>query len=141
MTAKEYFRQAYRLNQKINSDIAELDELRAMSRTITSSALSEKVVRSHSGDAPFVKAIERIDRLERKIDAEVDTFVNLKEEMRGVIEAVGNPNEQLILRYRYILNYSWDKIADALNTSTRTVFRWHDNAINNAVLPNHPQRI
>ena len=43
MTAKEYFRQAYRLNQRINSDIAEVDELRAMLSNITSSALDEKV--------------------------------------------------------------------------------------------------
>ena len=138
MTAKEYFRQAYRLNQKINSDIAELDELRAMSRTIMSSALSEKVVRSHSGDAPFVKAIERIDRLERKIDAEVDTFVNLKEEMRDVIKTVGNPNEQLILHYRYILNYTWEKIAEQLGTCVRTIHRWHDSALRNAAVPKHP---
>ena len=58
MTAKEYFRQAYRLNQRINSDIAEVDQLRMMATNITSSALDEKVKRSRNGDAPFVSAIE-----------------------------------------------------------------------------------
>ena len=38
MTSKEYFRQAYRLDQRINLNIAELDELRAMACNITSSA-------------------------------------------------------------------------------------------------------
>ena len=36
MTAKEYFRQAYRLNQRINSDIAEVDQLRMVATYITS---------------------------------------------------------------------------------------------------------
>ena len=35
MTAKEYFRQAYRLNQRINSDISEVDQLRMMAMNIT----------------------------------------------------------------------------------------------------------
>lgn len=141
MTSKEYFRQAYRLDQRINLNIAELDELRAMACNITSSALSEKVARSRDGNAPFVKAIERITKLEQEIDAEVDTFVNLKTEMRGVIESVEDRNEQLILHYRYILNYTWEKIAELLGTSARTIHRWHDSALRNAVIPKSPTKI
>ena len=141
MTAKEYFRQAYRLNQRINSDIAEVDELRAMLSNITSSALDEKVKRSRNGDAPFVSAIERIDKLERKIDAEVDLFVNLKEEMRTVIGSVDNPNEQMVLRYRYIHNYTWDKIGIELNADSRTIRRWHGKALNHVTLPKNPVKI
>ena len=36
MTAKEYLHQAYRLDQKINSDIEELSSLREMSGSISS---------------------------------------------------------------------------------------------------------
>ena len=141
MTSKEYFRQAYRLDQIINLNIAELDELRAMACNITSSALSEKVARSRERNAPFIKAIERIEKLEREIDAEVDTFVNLKSEMRGVIESVKDRNEQFVLHYRYILNYTWEKIAELLGTSVRTIHRWHDSALRNAVIPEHPTKI
>ena len=109
-----------------------------MAYNITSSALSEKVARSRERNAPFIKAIERIEKLEREIDAEVDTFVNLKSEMRGVIESVKDHNEQLILHYRYILNYTWEKIAELLGTSVRTIHRWHDSALRNAVIPERP---
>ena len=141
MTAKEYFRQAYRLNQRINSDIAEVDQLRMMATIITSSALDEKVKRSRNGDAPFVSAIERIDKLERKIDAEIDLFVNLKEEMRTVIGSVDNPNEQMVLRYRYIHNYTWDKIGIELNADSRTIRRWHGKALSHVNLPKNPVKI
>ena len=141
MTAKEYFRHAYRLNQRINSDIAEVDQLRMMATNITSSALDEKVKRSRNGDAPFVSAIERIDKLERKIDAEVDLFVNLKEEMRTVIGSVDNPNEQMVLRYRYIHNYTWDKIGIELNADSRTIRRWHGKALSHVTLPKNPVKI
>ena len=141
MTAKEYFRQAYRLNQRINSDIAEVDQLRMMATNITSSALDEKVKRSRNGDAPFVSAIERIDKLERKIDSEIDLFVNLKEEMRTVIGSVDNPNEQMVLRYRYIHNYTWDKIGIELNADSRTIRRWHGKALGHVTLPKNPVKI
>lgn len=141
MTAKEYFRQAYRLNQRINSDIAEVDELRAMLSNITSSALDEKVKRSRNGDAPFVSAIERIDKLERKIDAEVDLFVNLKEEMRSVIDSVENPDEQMVLRYRYVHNYTWEQIGSELSADSRTIRRWHGKALSHVTLPKNPVKI
>lgn len=141
MTAKEYFRQAYRLNQRINSDISEVDQLRMMAMNITSSALEEKVSRSRSGDAPFVRAIEHIDKLERKIDAEVDLFVNLKEEMRSVISSVDNPDEQMVLRYRYVHNYTWEQIGNELNADSRTIRRWHGKALSHVILPKNPIRI
>ena len=34
MTAKEYLRQAYRLDHRINSDIAELERLREMASSV-----------------------------------------------------------------------------------------------------------
>ena len=60
MTAKEYLKQAYRLDHRINSDISELGRLREMSSGISSPGFGEKVQTSHSGDAPFVKCLERI---------------------------------------------------------------------------------
>ena len=60
MTAKEYLKQAYRIDHRINSDIAELGRLREMSTSISSPNLGDKVQISHSGDAPFMKCLERI---------------------------------------------------------------------------------
>lgn len=66
MTPKEYLKQAYRLDHRINSDIAELGRLREMSTSISSPSLGEKVQTNRNTDAPFVKCLERIYSLEEK---------------------------------------------------------------------------
>lgn len=41
MTPKEYLRQAYRLDHRINSDIAEMERLQEMVGTVSSPSLEE----------------------------------------------------------------------------------------------------
>lgn len=141
MTAKEYLKQAYRLDHRINSDIAELGRLREMSSGISSPGFGEKVQTSHSGDAPFVKCLERIYDLEEKINNEIDLFVDLKDEIRGVIDTVPDTDERMVLRYRYIHNMIWEDIGDELKADSRTVRRWHGQALLHVVLPENPIRI
>jgi len=138
MKAKEYLHQAYRLDQRINSDIEEIERLRAMATSVSSPNWDEKVSHSPNTNAPFVRCLERIVDLENKINAEVDRLVNLKEQVREVIEKVSNTDEQMVLRYRYIHNLTWEQIGDELNADKSTVRRWHGNALNHVVLPEKP---
>lgn len=135
MTPKEYLKQAYRLDHRINSDIAELGRLREMSTSISSPSLGEKVQTNRNTDAPFVKCLERIYALEEKINEEIDLLVNLKEEIRSVIDMVSNTDERMVLRYRYIHNYTWEQIGDVLGADSRTVRRWHGQALGHVILP------
>ena len=135
MTPKEYLKQAYRLDHRINSDIAELGRLREMSTSISSPSLGEKVQTNRNTDAPFVKCLERIYSLEEKINEEIDLLVNLKDEIRSVIDMVSNTDERMVLRYRYIHNYTWEQIGDVLGADSRTVRRWHGQALGHVILP------
>ena len=141
MTPKEYLKQAYRLDHRINSDIAELGRLREMSTSISSPSLGEKVQTNRNTDAPFVKCLERIYSLEEKINEEIDLLVNLKEEIRSVIDMVSNTDERMVLRYRYIHNYTWEQIGTELCADARTIRRWHGNALLHASLPENPIEI
>lgn len=141
MTTKEYLRQAYRLDLKINSDIEEVARLRDMATSITSPVLGDKVQTSRMGDAPFVRSVEKILLLEERINQEIDTLVDLKEQMRGVIEAVPDTDERMVLRYRYVHNLTWEQIGNEMNADARTVRRWHGNALLHVVLPENPIRI
>ena len=60
MTAKEYLSQAYRLDQRIDSNIAEITRLREMACGISSPSWEEKVQTSRNTDAPFVRCLEKI---------------------------------------------------------------------------------
>lgn len=141
MTPKEYLKQAYRLDHRINSDIAELGRLREMSTSISSPSLGEKVQTNRNTDAPFVKCLERIYSLEEKINEEIDLHVNLKEEIRSVIDMVSNTDERMVLRYRYIHNYTWEQIGDVLGADSRTVRRWHGQALGHVILPENLLKI
>ena len=136
MTAKEYLRQAYRLNELIDSRIMELERLRDYSTRLTSCNFEDvRVSKSRSTEAPFARVIGKIIDLEKVINYDIDRFVDLKTEMNTAIDRVSNVDERLLLRYRYLNNYSWDDIAQLLNVSGRTVHRIHSSALYNFSVP------
>lgn len=136
MTAKEYLRQAYRLNELIDSRITELERLRDYSTRLRSCNFEgERVSKSRSTEAPFARIIEKIVDLEKVINRDIDRYVDLKTEMNAAIDRVSNVDERLLLRYRYLNNYNWDDIAQLLNVSGRTVHRIHSTALYNFSVP------
>ena len=141
MTVKEYLRQAYRLDHRIDSDISEMERLREMACSIGAPGFEEHYDPNHPTEAPFIRALEKVWKLEEKINAEIDRLVDLKAQMRGVIEAVSDPDVRMVLRYRYIHNMTWEKIGDVLHADRTTVYRWHNTAIRHVVLPDDPIQI
>ena len=138
MTVKEYLRQAYRLDHRIDSDIAEMERLREMACSIGAPGFEEHYNPNHPTEAPFVRAIEKVWKMEQKINAEIDRLVDLKAQIRSVIEAVSDPNERMVLRYRYIHNMTWERIGDELHAGETSIRRWHANALSHVVLPDDP---
>ena len=138
MTNKEYLRQAYRLDQRISSDIEEVGLLREMASSISTPSAAEKVQTSRNGEAPFVRSVEKILALEDTINREIDLLVDLKEQMRDVIAAVPDTDERMVLRYRYIHSLTWEQIGQEMNADERTIRRWHGNALQHVVLPENP---
>ena len=141
MNAKEYLHQAYRLDNRINSDLEELARLRELSVSISSPAIAERVQSSRSKEAPFVKCFLKIRDLEEKINSEIDQLVDLKDEIRSVIDRVKDPDEQMVLRYRYINGMSWEQIGEELSVDRTTVYRWHNMALHHVILPDESLRI
>ena len=135
MTIRDYLSQAYRLDQRIDSNIREVSTLRKMMGSISSPVLGDRVQTSRPAEAPFVRSIEKIMLLEEKINAEIDLLVDLKEQIRGVIAAVPDTDERMVLSYRYVHNLTWEQISDELNESISTVKRRHKSALDHAVLP------
>ena len=72
---------------------------------------------------------------EQRIDAQINRLVDLRSEINAAIESMENPEERLLLKYRYLKNESWEDISYELNVSYRTVHRIHASALNNFVVP------
>ena len=135
MTVKEYFRQAYRLDQRINSDLEEVAKLREMATSVGSPGFEEHYNPNRPTEAPFVHGLEKVWEMEQKIDQEIDRLIALKEQIRTVIDRVENADEQMVLRYRYIHNYTWERIGDELFADESTIRRWHGRALQHVTLP------
>ena len=138
MTAKEYLSQARRLDGQINSDIREITRLREIAKNISSSSWSEKMQASHNTEAPFVRSLEEIMELEETVKNEISKLISLKKQIRTVVEAVSDTDERLVLRYRYIHNFTWKQIGDELNADEKTIRRWHSKALSKLELPKNP---
>ena len=137
MTAKEYLRQAYRLDQKISSDLEEVASLREMATSVSSPQVAERVQTSGNTDASFVRALEKIMNLEEQINKEIDLLMELKKEIRIVITTVEDTDERMVLKYRYVHNYTWEQIGNELHADARTVRRWHGKALQHVILPDN----
>nr|DAE67009.1 MAG TPA: Protein of unknown function (DUF722) [Caudoviricetes sp.] len=135
MTAKQYLRQAYRLNELINSDIQELEQLKALSRSISSPNLSGMPSGSRKQEAPFVNGVMKIVDLEKVIDAEIDRFVDLKKEIRTVISTAEDNSQQLCLKLRYLQFLKWESVATEMDLSLKQVHRIHNEALQAIKLP------
>lgn len=136
MTAKQYLRQAYRLNDLINSDLAELEQLKVLSTSVSSPNLSGMPSSgTRNQEAPFVNAVMKIIELEKVIDAEIDRFVDLKKEIRDVINKVPDNSQKLVLKLRYIQFLKWESVAAEMDLSLKQVHRIHNEALKNVKLP------
>lgn len=129
MGAKEYLKQAYYLDRRIESDLMEKASLRRLVLSVPAVSLSEHHNPNHPTEAPFTRTLQRIWEMEQQIDDEVDALVDLKEEIRQTIDLVDDEECRLLLRLRYIHFKKWDDIAAVLEKSRRRVMAIHTDAL------------
>lgn len=103
MKAKEYLQQLQRLDTVINQKIKEVDDLRTMSVSAGGIDYSkERVQSSPSGDAPFVRVINRIVDLEEEINREIDAFVDEKHKVINQIQGLKDSRYIEVLYKHYV---------------------------------------
>lgn len=142
MNKKEYLRQVYLLDKRIKADMDEVVRLRELATSVSSLRYDREYVQTtRSIEAPFVKALIRVMDLEAKINMEITLLISLKEQILDVISKLESVDEQMILRYRYMSNMTWEDIGKELHAGVRTVIRWHGNALEHLVFPENPIRI
>ena len=128
MNAKEFFQRNYYLEQRVNSRLRRLSDLRQLAGQVTSSLGREAV----SGSADVHKldgTIAKIVDMEREINEEIDRLVDAKRESMAVIRQVKHPDQQLVLELRYLDFRSWPSIAEEMRLSPRWVQTLHERAL------------
>lgn len=136
MTAKEYLNQAKHLDALIHCRLREIDYWRDLSSSVSGSSFEEHHNPNRPTEAPFVRCLEKIDEIQHSVEEKVAYLICLKEEINKAIDKLDNRDEQLLLRYRYLDNCTWEEIAAMLNVSIRSVHRIHGMALQHFSVPN-----
>ena len=128
MTAKEFLGQAYRLDQRINSKLQQIDSLRGLTQKVTQSYDNEVVSRTRNVSS-LEDAIIRLMEAEEELNRQIDQLVDTKIEIGKLIEKVHNESYRLLLEKRYLCFLSWDQIAAEMHYSRRWVLNKHERAL------------
>ena len=77
MTARDYLSQAYRLDQRINSKLQQVESLRSLTQKVTASYSGEPV--SHTRNVTSLQdTILRLMEAEEQVNQQIDELVSLK---------------------------------------------------------------
>lgn len=136
MQAKQYLKQAYRLDELIQNNERELEELKELSTNLSATDYSkDKVQTSAANEASYVRIIEKIIELETVIRNDIEKLLSLKLEITNVINNVRDNEQRLLLKCRYLNFMTWDCICEEMNISSRTAHRIHGVALQNVKIP------
>lgn len=136
MTPKEYLNQARYLDALIKSRLREIDYWRELSSSVSSSNFEPRYNKNRPTNAHFVRCLEKMDQLQRKVAETVEQLIRLRDEIDSCIDMLENREEQLVLRYRYMDGCTWEEIGQVLHVSLRTVHRIHGSALQKFSVPN-----
>ena len=134
MNAKEYLSQAMHIDQRINSKLEQVTRLRENVTNCTAT-LSDMPRPDSPNKQRMEETICKIVDLEREINADIDRLVDLKAEARKAINAVTDPDQQLILELRYLCYKPWNEIMTELGYSEPTIYRLHGEALKKIRVP------
>ncbi len=135
MTPKEYLNQAKHLDALINCRLREIDYWRDLETSVAGCNFEEHNNPNRPTEAPFVKCIMKIDEIQRDVEKKVAHLIALRDEINSRIDMLESYEEQMVLRYRYIDNCTWEEIEHMMNVSERTVFRIHGSALAHFPMP------
>ena len=134
MTARDYLSQAYRLDQRINSKLEQVESLNELA-TKVSSTLTGMPKNPNRATSTMADTVTKIIALQAEINNDIERLVDLKREMVAVIKAVTNTERQTLLELRYLCFKTWEQIAVEMNYTVRNVHLLHKEALKAVVVP------
>lgn len=128
MTAKEYLSQAYRIDQRINSKLEQVQSLRELATKAT--ATLSDIPRNPSPNIHRMQDfIAKALDLESEINTDLCRLIDTKREIVTVVKCVENRELQTLLEMRYLCFKTWEEIAVEMHFDLRWVYRLHGRAL------------
>lgn len=133
MTKKQYLRQGYKIRQEIKIQRDILNELENNLDNVKSFDYSKDKLQGGpvQDDTVMVEKINRIIEVQEIIREKETELKRLQANLYLEINRLTNTNEKILLQARYILNETWEQIAERLGYSVRQIHRVHSSALEN----------
>ncbi len=126
MDAYKYLAQISKLRKKLEALKTRKRTFEELANSIPGGSYDEPIVqKTRENKAPFIKWIDKIMEVDKKI-SEISTQLNeLVAEALSKINKIENEQYQNILVMRFISEMVWEEIAEELDVSYSTVKRWY----------------
>lgn len=133
MTKKQYLRQGYKIRQEIKIQRDILNELENNLDNVKSFDYSKDKLQGGpvQDDTVMIEKINRIIEVQEIIREKETELKRLQANLYLEINRLTNTNEKILLQARYILNETWEQIAERLGYSVRQIHRVHSSALEN----------
>ena len=118
MTGKEYMLQYWQARVTVRRLESQQASIRDLLGNVTVDPSSEHVQTSRDPDQ-IGKLVAKLADIQDKLNEEKLRAVNLMDEIYGVVNELGDPDEQLILQMRYIKMLPWSKVEKELEKVQR----------------------
>lgn len=130
MNAREYLEKLRSLDIRIDELIRQHDEmLDTLALLKSMDYTKDRVQVSPEGGAGYENTVEKVVDSEAEIVRLIDDLVDMKREAEVHIEKMEKPEEKQLLRYRYLLNFKFEQIAEVMSYTNRHIYRLHDTAL------------
>lgn len=132
MTKKEYLRQGFRLKREIEHDKKILEELKSNLDGLQALQNSEKLQGGPvKDDSSIVNRMNKVIELENRIQYKMCRLDDFQGRLLSELEKIENIDEKILMESKYILNLSWEQIADKIHYSLSHTYRIHGKALEN----------
>lgn len=134
MTAKDFLNQAFRIDQRINSKLEQIESLRVLCAK-TSNTLSDMPKNPNKGESKLEDSVVKIIMMENEIKSDIDRLITLKKEVSDTINSVDSVECKMLLELRYLCFHTWEDIAAEMNYTVRNVHLLHSKALGMVQVP------
>lgn len=129
LSAEQYLGQLRVIEIQIEQDIRRLDEMRHAASGMTAIRYDKDNVQTSPEGDRLCLDVARYVELEKKLDAEIDRFYDIKNQLIGEIRALHTPKSVDVLYRKYVEFKTLAEIAEAIGLSYVQIKRAHNNAL------------
>ena len=120
---KEYLKRYRKIDREVNQLLMEKDEIISLGTRIT--PRYSDLPRGWGESNKVQLSVEKLEAQEEKIDKKIDLLHEVKADIEKAIQTVENDTLRVLLRYRYINGFTWEKISVMMGYGYRNITRLH----------------